>query len=140
MQEVRLEFGLEEIESTASRFLALTKGSLHFAFYGDMGIGKTTFITALCKQLGTDDLVSSPTFAIVNEYACRQDIPIFHFDFYRIKAATELLDIGFYDYCREEAWCFIEWPDKAEEIIPDDFIAVNLSLLDRGKRQLRMTI
>ena len=78
--------------------------------------GKTTFIAALCNVLGTADLISSPTFAIVNEYSTFERIPVYHFDFYRIKSKVELLDIGFDEYCRDDAYCFIEWPEKGEGI------------------------
>ncbi len=126
MQNYRLTFTIWKISEAAAEFLRITKGSKHFAFYGGMGVGKTTFIKAICQLLGTVDLVSSPTFAIINDYSTHKGDTIYHFDFYRIKTSAELLDIGFYDYCSSDAYGFIEWPDKAEDIIPDDFIRVYL--------------
>lgn len=136
MEEIKLVFNIDELQDAAAKFLTESKENKKFAFYGEMGAGKTTFITALCDALGTDDLVSSPTFAIVNEYADAEGDPIYHFDFYRIKEASELLDIGFYDYCDQDAWCFIEWPEKAEGIVPDDFIKVKLTVDPEGVRIL----
>lgn len=136
MQEFSLIYTLDDIHRTVKQFLLVNKDSKHFAFYGGMGVGKTTFITAMCKLLGTEDLVSSPTFAIVNEYSTLTEIPVYHFDFYRIKSTTELMDIGFNDYCATDAYCFIEWPDRAEEIIPPDFIKVYLEEISEIKRLL----
>lgn len=126
MKEYRLVFNLDEIEKTAKEFLSVTKGAKHFSFYGGMGVGKTTFITTICKALGSDDLISSPSFAIINEYSLEEKEPIFHFDFYRIKDPVELLDIGFHEYCNSPAYCFIEWPEKGERMIPDDFIQIKI--------------
>jgi tRNA threonylcarbamoyladenosine biosynthesis protein TsaE len=131
-----LEMRLENIEQTAVEFLRTNSGYNKFAFYGAMGAGKTTFITALCKALKAIDLVSSPTFSIVNEYNTQDGNIIFHFDFYRIKNPEELYDIGFEEYCRNDAWCFIEWPERAEELIPDDFIKVYIEINETGKRLL----
>lgn len=139
MSDFRLVYTLADINRTARQFLQINSDKRHFAFYGDMGVGKTTFITAICNLLGTQDLVSSPTFAIVNEYNTAAGIPVYHFDFYRIKSAVELMDIGFEEYCISDAYCFIEWPDKADEIIPDDFIKVNMEESDDFKRILSFT-
>jgi tRNA threonylcarbamoyladenosine biosynthesis protein TsaE len=125
-----------EIIDSARKFLDVHKGDRHFAFYGPMGVGKTTFIKALCFVLGAKDLVSSPTFAIVNEYFTQDNLSIYHFDFYRIKTIVELLDIGFDEYCQEEAFCFIEWPEKGEELLPEDFIKVTLAEQADGNRVL----
>jgi tRNA threonylcarbamoyladenosine biosynthesis protein TsaE len=134
MQEFRLTFNKQDIVPIAKKFLTITQGYKHFAFYGSLGAGKTTFIAAICNVLGTADLISSPTFAIVNEYSTFERIPIYHFDFYRIKSQVELLDIGFDEYCKEEAYCFIEWPEKGEGFIPDDFIKVALEEQPDGIR------
>jgi tRNA threonylcarbamoyladenosine biosynthesis protein TsaE len=140
MQEYRIEYVLNEIDRVAGQFLSLMHDKRHFAFYGQMGAGKTTFITSLCHKLDTADLVSSPTFAIINEYKTQKGQDIFHFDFYRINNPTELLDIGFYDYCKEDSFCFIEWPERAEEILPEDFIRVTLQIADQNSRILSFSL
>lgn len=137
MQELRLIYRLKGIERAAKQFLRLTKNKKHFAFYGDMGSGKTTFITTLCKLLESEDLVSSPTFSIINEYNTLKDEVIYHFDFYRIKSNEELMDIGFHEYCSDDAYCFIEWPEKGKELIPDDFIAVTILEQEDQSRLLK---
>lgn len=121
---------LEEIDSAAQEFLKQTEGNSLIAFFAPMGAGKTTFTTAICRQLGVqEDAVSSPTFAIVNEYRTRTGDPMFHFDFYRIEKIAEALDIGFYDYIDSGFLCIMEWPEKIEEILPEEtlkvFITVN---------------
>ncbi len=140
MKNFRLQFREADIQNVADKFLKLTEGFKHFAFYGAMGSGKTTFIKALCHKLGTNDLVSSPTFSIVNEYSLTADESIYHFDFYRINSINELYDIGFYEYCNGNAYCFIEWPDKAEGIVPDDFLKVILTEEDNATRILSFTL
>jgi tRNA threonylcarbamoyladenosine biosynthesis protein TsaE len=139
MQEFRLIFKLKGIERAARQFLRLTKGKKHFAFYGEMGVGKTTFISTICKLLNAEDLVSSPTFSIINEYNTQKGEIIYHFDFYRIKSAKELLDLGFNEYCADDTYCFIEWPEKGEEVIPDDFLAVTIVEQSDQKRLLKFS-
>ena len=118
---------LSEIDSAARQFLSELGDSRVVAFYGSMGAGKTTFITALCKALGVrDDAVSSPTFAIVNEYRSSAGESIFHFDFYRIERISEALDIGFYDYIDSGCLCLMEWPDNIEELLPEDCLRVHI--------------
>ncbi|MBA7526730.1 hypothetical protein ES705_18900 [subsurface metagenome] len=136
MQEFRFVFIEKDIKRVVKQLLSVIKGQKHFALYGAMGVGKTTLITAICKALGTDDLVSSPTFAIINEYSSQDGEPIFHFDFYRIKDPVELLDIGFHEYCTIDAFCFIEWPNKGEHVIPDDFLKLQLEEQPNGNRVL----
>ncbi len=99
-----------------------------FAFYGEMGVGKTTFIKAICKHLGVEDIVSSPTFAIINEYLTSDNEQIFHFDFYRLKNAGELFDIGYEDYFYSNSYCLIEWPEKIEEFLPEETIRVDINV------------
>lgn len=140
MKEVKFVFTIEEIDETANEFLMVTKGVKHFAFYGSMGVGKTTLITSICKNLGSKDLVSSPSFAIINEYSSAMDELIYHFDFYRIKDPVELLDIGFHEYCSNDAYCFIEWPEMGENLIPDDFVKLKLQEMTNGKRILTFNI
>ena len=109
-----------------------------FAFYGPMGAGKTTFIKAVCEALGVEDVINSPTFAIVNEYQDGQGRPIYHFDFYRLKRAAEAYDIGFDDYVYSGHVCFMEWPEVVEELLPDDVVRVKIEEGDDGSRTLTL--
>lgn len=104
-----------------------------FLFYGDMGAGKTTLIKELCKALGTTDNISSPTFSIVNEYHTAKD-KIYHFDFYRLKDQTEALDMGYEEYFYAGAWCFIEWPEKIPDLLPQHYSNITIKVLDDGAR------
>ena len=116
--EIRIE-NIEKIREAAREFVANIGDSTVFAFYGKMGAGKTTFIKAVCEELGVEDVITSPTFAIVNEY--RSDASgelIYHFDFYRVKKIEEVYDMGFEDYFYSGALCFIEWPELCEEVLP----------------------
>jgi tRNA threonylcarbamoyladenosine biosynthesis protein TsaE len=140
MPEIRMDINLEKINEVAANFLKRIGSYKQFAFYGEMGAGKTTFITALCQILKAVDLVSSPTFAIVNEYETLTGNGIFHFDFYRIKEPEELFDIGFEEYLASDHWCFIEWPEKAEELIPETFLKVRIELDESGYRTLIFNI
>ena len=120
---------LEEIAATAREFVGAIGDRRVFAFYGTMGAGKTTFITAVCRELGVTEPVTSPTVAIVNEYQSSpagglQGAPIYHFDFYRIRRLEEAYDIGFEDYLDSGALCFIEWPELIEELLPSDAVRV----------------
>lgn len=106
-----------------------------FAFYGKMGSGKTTFIKAVCEELGVTDVITSPTFAIVNEYQSEQTPkPIFHFDFYRIKKLEEVYDMGYEDYFYSGSLCFLEWPELIEEILPADVVKVKIEEQADGSR------
>ena len=117
------------LEAAARQFLGEVGDRRIIAFYAPMGAGKTTFTTALCKALGVDgDAVSSPTFAIVNEYRAADGEPVFHFDFYRIDKIAEALDIGFYDYIDSGCFCLMEWPENIEEIIPEEALRVNIDV------------
>lgn len=128
---------LSEIDSAARQFLSELGDSRVVAFYGSMGAGKTTFITALCKALGVrDDAVSSPTFAIVNEYRSSSGESIFHFDFYRIERISEALDIGFYDYIDSGCLCLMEWPENIEDLLPEDCLRVHIDVIPEGGRVL----
>jgi tRNA threonylcarbamoyladenosine biosynthesis protein TsaE len=140
MPKHNFSFSISEIQQVANDFLKICSPNRKFAFYGSMGVGKTTFITALCKVLKATDLVSSPTFSIVNEYSTESGEAIFHFDFYRIKTVEELYDIGFEEYLNSQAWCFIEWPEKAPEIINDEFVCVNIQTDSEGLRCLSVNL
>lgn len=128
---------LQDLDRAARVFLAETAGRKLIAFYAPMGAGKTTFTTALCRALGVQaDAVSSPTFAIVNEYRTADGDSIFHFDFYRLKGSAEALDIGFYDYVDSGCLCLMEWPENIEEIIPEETLRVTISVQADGSRRL----
>jgi len=127
--EIRIS-NLDNIREAACEFIQNMGEARVFAFYGKMGAGKTTFIKAVCEELGVDDVITSPTFAIVNEYAG----PIYHFDFYRIKRLEEVYDMGFEDYFYSGALCFIEWPELAEDILPDDAVRVSITEQEDGSR------
>ena len=105
-------------------------------FYGSMGVGKTTLIKEIVKQLGVDDVVSSPTFSLVNEYQTRNGETIYHFDFYRIHSEEEALDIGIEDYFYNNDWCFIEWPEKVKNLLPLNAVEIHLSLNNDETRNI----
>lgn len=126
---------LEDIKRAASEFVALIGNRRIFAFYGHMGAGKTTFIKAICEELGVTDAVSSPTFAIVNEYASTMG-SIYHFDFYRIKRSSEVLDLGFEDYAYSGNLCLMEWPELIEEFLPEETVDVHIEEIEEGKRRV----
>jgi len=131
---------LEEINEAARQFVEAMGDNTVFAFYGKMGAGKTTFIKAVCTLLGVTDNITSPTFAIVNEY--RSSIAgelIYHFDFYRIKKLEEVYDLGYEDYFYSGAICFIEWPELIEELLPGNTIKVTIEEEADGARLLTMT-
>ena len=109
-----------------------------FAFFGQMVAGKTTFITALCKELGVSDTVNSPTFTIVNEYRAAKGFPVYHFDFYRINKLSEAYDLGLDEYFGGEGLCLIEWPEKIEEILPEDAVRIEIKVNEDGSRELRI--
>ena len=124
--EIRIE-NLEKIREAAREFVANIGESTMFAFYGKMGAGKTTFIKAVCEELGVEDVITSPTFAIVNEYRSETSGElIYHFDFYRVKKIEEVYDMGFEDYFYSGALCFIEWPELCEEVLPEDTVKVTI--------------
>lgn len=126
---------VDNISSVAKEFIELMGDDTIFAFYGKMGVGKTTFIKALCKELGVEDEVNSPTFAIVNEYRSETTAElIYHFDFYRIKKVEEVFDLGYEDYFYSGALCFIEWPELIEELLPADTKKISIEENNDGER------
>ena len=128
--------GLDTIRSAARQFIENIGSSRVFAFYGKMGAGKTTFVKALCEELGCDDVVTSPTFAIVNEYTDGEQQPVYHFDFYRIKKLEEVYDMGYEEYFYSGALCLIEWPELIEDVLPDDTVRVTIEEQADGSRLL----
>lgn len=127
---------LSEIHQAARQFLAEIDNQNVFAFYGDMGAGKTTFIKAVCEELGVQEPVTSPTFAIINEYRDKNGISIYHFDFYRIKKLEEVFDFGYEDYFYSGNLCFIEWPELVESLLPESVVRLSLRQTVNGKRIL----
>ena len=125
---------LEHIREAARQFIDAMGDQQVYAFYGHMGAGKTTFIKAICEELGVEDVITSPTFAIVNEYTAADRTPIYHFDFYRIKKLEEVYDMGYEDYFYSGSLCFIEWPELIEEILPDDALRVSITEQEDGSR------
>ena len=122
------------IEDAAREFLRQTQGVTVYAFYGRMGAGKTTFISAVCSVLGVGDDVASPTFTIVNEYRASDGTPVFHFDFYRIEKRSEVLDNGYEEYLDSGGICLMEWPEKIEELLPEDGLRVSIVEEEDGSR------
>ena len=131
--EIKIE-NIDHIREAAREFIQHIGDHRVFAFYGKMGAGKSTFVTAHCEELGVDDVITSPTFAIVNEYTSGEGDSIFHFDFYRIKKIEEVYDMGYEDYFYSGSLCFIEWPELIEDILPDDAIRVNIAEQEDGSR------
>ena len=125
---------LDEMGKAAQEFVAAMGDRTVFAFYGKMGAGKTTFIKAVCEELGVEDVINSPTFAIVNEYVDGKGEPVYHFDFYRIKKEQEVLDIGYEDYVYSGHVCFMEWPELIENLLPDDAVKVTIEEKTDGGR------
>ncbi len=132
--------GLEEIAAAAQQFIEYVSSSPLqsniFAFFGPMGAGKTTFIKAICKALEVTDDVNSPTFTIVNEYRAGKGFPVYHFDFYRINKISEAYEIGIDEYFGAEGLCLIEWPEKIEEILPQECFKITVSVCGDGTRNI----
>lgn len=131
--KTEFEYTLEEIDSAASEILKAFDGRKIIRFIGEMGAGKTTMIKSLCKLLGVDEEVTSPTFAIVNEYdgnGCR----VFHFDFYRVKNQQEAIDLGLVDYFYSGEYVFMEWPQLVDDFMPDDVVTLTIKEIDPTKR------
>ncbi|MBQ3876866.1 MAG: tRNA (adenosine(37)-N6)-threonylcarbamoyltransferase complex ATPase subunit type 1 TsaE [Prevotella sp.] len=149
--EIRIQ-DLSQIRQAAREFISHMGNHTVFAFYGKMGAGKTTFIKAICEELGVEEVITSPTFAIVNEYTASPSpseggeivppspspsegrLSIYHFDFYRIKRLEEVYDMGYEDYFYSGALCFIEWPELAEELLPEDAVSVRIEEQPDGSR------
>ena len=132
--EIRIN-SLADINEAAMQFIANMGNGKVFAFYGKMGAGKTTFIKAICEEMGVEDVITSPTFAIVNEYTSQKTgDTIYHFDFYRIKKLEEVYDMGYEDYFYGGSICFLEWPELIEDLLPEDAVKVSIEETEDGGR------
>lgn len=129
---------LSDLNVVAEKFLRLMRNKKVFAFFGPMGVGKTTFIKALCNELDVVEIVTSPTFALINEYQTSNGEIIYHFDFYRIKEIEEVFDFGYEDYFYSGNYCFIEWPDKVAEILPENVVFVQMIENKDGSRTINI--
>jgi len=125
---------LGNIHEAAKTFNVNRGNATVFAFYGKMGAGKTTFIKALCEEFGVEDVITSPTFSIVNEYTDRDGKPIYHFDFYRIKKIEEVYDMGYEDYFDSGNLCLLEWPELIDDLLPEDVLKVTITEQEDGAR------
>jgi tRNA threonylcarbamoyladenosine biosynthesis protein TsaE len=137
MDSIELK-SLSDLNIVAEKFLRLMKGKKVFAFFGPMGVGKTTFIKALCNELGVVEIVTSPTFALINEYQTGSNEVIYHFDFYRIEKIEEVYDLGYEDYFYSGNYCFIEWPEKVAELLPENVVYVNIVENIDGSRTINL--
>lgn len=131
---------LDKIDEAALEFIRAMGDNTVFAFHGDMGAGKTTFIKAICENLGVSDTINSPTFAIVNEYRSDSGELIYHFDFYRINKIEEVFDFGYEDYFYSGSLCFIEWPEKVDTLLPKDTVNVYVKVQEDGSREVSLSI
>lgn len=137
MNELHLK-SPETLNEQAREFIQWFERPCVVAFYAPVGAGKTTFIKAVCDVLGASNQVTSPTFALVNEYVCISGELIYHFDCYRLKSLTEAYDLGADEYFYSGNFCFVEWPEKIEELLPDDVVRVQIDVQDDGSRILRL--
>ena len=135
---MKLDFSINELEEVARKVVSSNPNKV-VLFNGEMGVGKTTFIKALCKTLGVHEATSSPTFSLVNEYETDKGELIYHFDVYRLKSENEAYDMGMDEYLYSGAWNFIEWAEKIPSLIPDEHTVIDLTKLPNGNRQLVLT-
>lgn len=135
---MEITFSLEEIENVAQKIISENPKKV-ILFYGEMGVGKTTLIKQLCKNLGVKDATSSPTFSLVNEYQAIDNQIVYHFDFYRLNDEVEALDMGIEEYLYSGNWCFIEWAENIPNLIPEEHSMIRIQLLSDGKRFLELS-
>jgi tRNA threonylcarbamoyladenosine biosynthesis protein TsaE len=127
---------ISELQGVAKELLPYLHANPVLTFNGKMGAGKTTLIKAICKELGVTNVVTSPTFALVNEYSTSSNETIFHFDFYRINKVEEIFDFGYEEYFYSGHYCFVEWPELADAILPDDALQINITESSKGVRNI----
>lgn len=137
---MEVNFTLDKIQETAARLLAETAAYKVFAFHGDMGAGKTTFIHALCETMRITDVVTSPTFSIINHYNNAEGKTVYHMDLYRIKGENEAINAGVEDCLYSGNICLVEWPEKAADIFPDDTLHVYITSIDDNTRKLKYNL
>lgn len=139
--EINLKANLDNIEEVAEiiRKSVLPECPV-VCFYGPMGSGKTTLITEICKQIGVTDTVSSPTFALINEYRTDCDDTVFHFDFYRTEKISEVFDLGYEEYFYSGSTCLIEWPEKIEELLPEHYAKIEINIIDSSEREYTISL
>ena len=135
---MEITFSLDQLEGVATKILQQNPYKV-ILFHGEMGVGKTTLIKALAKKLGVNEVTSSPTFSLVNEYQTTNSQTVYHFDFYRLKNQIEALDMGVDEYLYSGNWCFIEWAEKISTLIPDNYSTISIRLLPDGKRFLELS-
>lgn len=135
---MEIVFTLDELELVAQKVIDQQPSKV-ILFHGEMGVGKTTLIKQLCKNLGVTSVTSSPTFSLVNEYETIDNQIVYHFDFYRLKNEMEALDMGADDYFYSGNWCFIEWAEKIPSLIPDEHAVITIKIVENGKRHLTLT-
>ena len=130
-------YSLENLAEIASLIIATAKNKT-ILFYGEMGVGKTTLIKEICKQLEVEDTISSPTFSLVNEYKTSKNVSVYHFDFYRVTKQEEALDMGIEEYLYNNDWCLIEWPQNVENLLPLESVEIHLTTLENGQRNVQL--
>jgi tRNA threonylcarbamoyladenosine biosynthesis protein TsaE len=135
-----MKYSLSEIDETAQYILKNGSGLKVLCFEGEMGAGKTTLIKAICKELNVVDEMSSPTFNIVNEYQDNNGSSVYHFDFYRIENTLEAVNIGTEEYFYSNDYCLIEWPDKVSALLPDQYLKININLVDQNQREISIAL
>jgi len=130
--------GKRQLPAAASALLEYASGRKILAFYGSMGAGKTTIIKSVCKSLGAEDIVSSPTFTLVNEYRTHTGQMLYHIDFYRIRKKEEVFDFGLEEYFNSGSYCFLEWPELIEDILPAEILKIRITVNENGYRILEL--